>query len=134
MQNTPAWTGNASLTYAAPLGGGRIDITGGMSFKSKTYNFEVPNPYLDQPAYQLFDASIVYHAPGNRWTLGVFGKNLTNRKYVTSGYTYMAADATTGVLLTRPNGTFIPALGQEGILSGFYGNPRQVYVTATVNF
>lgn len=134
IQNTPAWTGNAALSYAAPVGDGRVDATVGMSFKSKTYNFEVPNPYLDQPAYQLLDASLVYHAAGNRWSLGVFGKNLTNKKYVTSGYTYMAADPTTGVLATRANGTLIPVLGQEGILSGFYGNPRQVYVSATLNF
>lgn len=134
IQNTPAWSGSASLTYAAPVGDGRVDVTGGMSFKSKTYNFEVPNPYLDQPAYQLFDASIIYHAPGNNWSLGVFGKNLTDKKYVTSGYTYMAADATTGDLLTRANGTLIPVLGKEGILSGFYGNPRQIMATATFNF
>jgi iron complex outermembrane receptor protein len=37
---------------------------GGMSWKSTTYQFEVPNPYLDQPAYALFDASLVYRAPG----------------------------------------------------------------------
>lgn len=134
IQNTPAWTGNASLSYGAMLGDGRVDVTGGMSFKSKTTNFEVPNPYLDQPAYQLIDASIVYHAPDNRWSVGVFGKNLTNKKYVTSGYTFMAADAKTGVLTTRTDGTLIPALGKEGVLTAFYGNPRQVFVTGTFNF
>jgi len=130
VQNTPAWTGNASLNWAMPVMGGRVDVTGGVSFKSKTTNFEVPNPYLDQPAYQLFDASIVYRSPGNRWSLGVFGKNLTDKKYKTSGYTFMAANATTGVL-TQP---FVSALGKEGVLTAFYGNPRQVFVTGTVNF
>jgi len=134
IQNTPAWTGNAALAYAAALGEGRVDASVGLSFKSKTYNFEVPNPYLDQPAYQLLDASLVYHAPNNRWSLGVFGKNLTNKKYVTSGYTYMAADAKTGALLPRADGTLVPVLGKEGVLTGFYGNPRQVFVTGTFNF
>ncbi len=134
IQNTPAWTGNAALTYALNLGDGRIDVEGGVSFKSKTYNFEIANPYLDQPAYQLFDASLVYHAPDNRWTLGVYGKNLTNKRYKTSGYTFVAADAVTGVLPTNPNGTLIPALGKEGVLTAFYGNPRQIYATATINF
>ncbi len=134
IQNTPAWTGNAALVYAQPLGGGRVEVTGGMSFRSQTYNFEVPNPYLDQPAFQLFDASIVWHAPANRWSLGLFGKNLTDKRYVTSGYIYMAANATTGVLTPRADGTLIPTLGKEGVLTGYYGNPRQIYATATFAF
>ena len=134
VQNTPAWSGSASLDYAMPIAEGRLNLTGGMSFKSKTYQFEISNPYLDQPSYQLFDASLVYHAPDNRWSLGVFGKNLTNERYKTSGYTFMAANATTGALATRPDGTLIPALGKEGVLTAFYGNPRQVFVTASLNF
>lgn len=130
IQNTPAWSGSANLDYAMKLGDGTLNLGAGMSFKSTTYQFEVANPYLDQPAYQLFDASIVYHAPGNRWTLGVYGKNLTDEHYRTSGYTFMAANATTGVLATP----LAAALGREGVLTTFYGNPRQVYVTATLNF
>ena len=130
VQNTPAWTGAASASYAIDLGEGRVDLGAGMSFKSKTYQFEIANPYLDQPAYQLVDASIVYHAPGNRWSLGVFGKNLTDERIKTSGYTFMRADATTGVLVTP----LVSALGKEGVLSAFYANPRQVFVTASVSF
>ena len=130
FQNTPAWGGAASATYGVDLGQGKVDFTAGMSFKSKTYQFEIANPYLDQPAYQLFDASIVYHAPGNRWSLGVFGKNLTDERIKTSGYTFMRADPTTGVLVTP----LASALGKEGILSAYYANPRQVYVTASINF
>jgi iron complex outermembrane receptor protein len=134
VQNTPAWTGNTSLTYSAKLGDGRLDATGGMSFKSKTYNFEIANPYLDQPAYQLFDASLIYHAPGDRWTIGLFGKNLTDKKYRTSGYAYVNFDPTTGTILPRADGTLVPTLGKEGVLTTFYGNPRQIYATATLKF
>ena len=130
VQNTPAWNGAASATYGVDLGQGKVDFTAGMSFKSKTYQFEIANPYLDQPAYQLFDASIVYHAPGNRWSLGVFGKNLTDERIKTSGYTFMRADPTTGVLVTP----LASALGKEGVLSAYYANPRQVFVTASINF
>ncbi|MDL2352089.1 MAG: TonB-dependent receptor [Pseudomonadota bacterium] len=130
IQNTPAWSGSASLDYAMPLADGTLNFGAGMSFKSKTYQFEIANPYLDQPAYQLFDASIVYHAPGNRWSLGVFGKNLTDERIKTSGYTFMRADPTTGVLVTP----LASALGKEGVLSAYYANPRQVFVTASINF
>jgi len=134
VQNTPAWTGNAQASYTAELGEGALTATAGVSFKSKTYQFEVPNPYLDQEAYQLVDASLVYAAPSKRWTLGLYGKNLFDVQYKTSGYTFMAANATTGALTTTPGGALIPALGREGTLTAFYGNPRQVFVTATVNF
>ena len=134
VQNTPAWTGNVNARYDVALGEGEVGVGAGVSWKSKTYQFEIPNPYLDQPSYALVDASLVYTAPGKRWTLGVFGKNLTNKKYKTSGYTFMAANPTTGALLTAANGNLISSLGREGTLTTFYGNPRQVFVTATVSF
>jgi iron complex outermembrane receptor protein len=130
VQNTPAWSGRASLDYAMNLGEGTLTVGGGMSFKSKTFQFEIANPYLDQPAYQLYDASLVYRAPGGRWTLGLYGKNLTDKRYRTSGYTFMAANALTGDLVTP----LVPALGKEGVLTTFHGNPRQVYATASINF
>ncbi len=130
VQNTPAWTGAVSASYAVDVGEGRVDLGAGMSFKSKTFQFEIANPFLDQPAYQLVDASIVYHAPGKRWSLGVFGKNLTDERIKTSGYTFMRANATTGVLVTP----LASALGKEGVLNAFYANPRQIFVTASVSF
>jgi iron complex outermembrane receptor protein len=134
VQNTPAWTGNASATYALPVPSGSLDLTGGVSWKSTTYQFEVPNPYLDQPAYALLDASLVYRAPGGRWTLGIYGKNLADKRYKTSGYTYVAGNAVTGALTTNAAGNLIPTLGKEGVLTTYWGNPRQVFATATINF
>ncbi len=134
VQNTPAWTGNAQASYTAPLADGTLTTSVGMSWKSTTYQFEIPNPYLDQPAYQLVDASLVYAAPDKRWTIGLFGKNLMDKQYKTSGYTFMGANPTTGALLTNPAGQLIPALGKEGTLTAFYGNPRQIFVTGTISF
>lgn len=130
VQNTPAWTGSASAAYSVPVGEGRVDLGAGISWKSKTFQFEVANPFLDQPAYALVDASLVYHAPGNMWSLGVFAKNLTDKRYRTSGYTFLAANATTGVL----NSPITAALGREGVLTTYYGNPRQIYATASLKF
>ena len=33
---------------------------------------------------ELVDASLVYAAPDKRWTLGVYGKNLTDKRYLVS--------------------------------------------------
>ena len=48
--------------------------------------------------------------------------------------TFMSADPTTGVLLRNAQGNLIPALGKEGVLTVFYGNPRQVFVSVGLNF
>ena len=134
VQNTPKWTANQSLTYSTPLGSGSLDLSEALSYRSKTNQFEVPNPFLDQKSYALLDASIVYHGEGDHWSLGVYGKNLTDKQYKTSGYNFMAGNAITGVPITTANGSLIPALGKEGVLTAFYGNPRQVFVTGTVKF
>ena len=130
VQNTPEWTMSGSLGYSAPVGDGRVALNTGLSYRSKTYQFEIPNPYLDQKGYALWDASIVYTAPSDRWTLGVYGKNLANKRYKTSGYTFLAADPVTGAL-TQP---LTSALGTEGTLTAYYGNPRQVFATLGVKF
>jgi iron complex outermembrane receptor protein len=134
VQNTPKWTGSATLAYNTPVGEGDVNFSTTYSYRGKTYQFEIPNPYLDQKGYGLLDASLVYTAPGGRWSLGVHGKNLFDKRYKTSGYTFLAANPVTGELLTRPNGQFVPTLGTEGTLTTFYGNPRQVFATATLEF
>ena len=144
VQNTPKWTASGTVNYTTPLGAGDLNFNTTLSYRSKTVQFEIPNPYIDQKGFSLWDASLVYTAPGDRWTIGIHGKNLLDKHYKTSGYTFMATDPTTGELLTRavdtpvttcgtprviPAGSLIPALGCEGVLSAFYGNPRQVFLT-----
>ena len=63
-------------------------------------------------------------------------KNLANKKYIVSGYNFLTQDPYTGALVTGANGKYIPAggLGTTGVLTGFYGNPRQVWLSLGVNF
>ena len=134
VQNTPKWTSSATLAYNAPVGEGDVSFNTTLSYRSKTYQFEIPNPYIDQKGYTLLDASLVYTAPGGRWSLGVHGKNILDKEYKTSGYTFIGADPVTGAILRNPAGGLIPTLGREGTLTAFYGNPRQVFVTGTLEF
>ncbi len=134
VQNTPKWTASGTLGYTTPVGDGSLYAGSTLSWRSKTYQFEIPNPYIDQKGYALWDASIVYTAPDDRWTLGLHGKNLLDKEYKTSGYTFVAANATTGAIINNAAGFPTPSLGREGTLTAFYGNPRQVFVTGTVKF
>jgi len=134
VQNTPKWTASGTLAYSTPIGDGDLSFGTTLSYRSKTYQFEIPNPYIDQKGFALWDASLVYTAPDDRWSLGVFGKNLTNKEYKTSGYTFVNVNPVTGAIIPGANGLPTSALGREGTLTAFYGNPRQVFVTGTVKF
>ena len=134
VQNTPEFTGSATASYAMPVGAGDLYLGATVSYRSKTYQFEIPNPYIDQDGYALVDASVVYTAPGDRFSIGIYGKNLFDKEYKTSGYTFVAADPRTGAIPLGANGFPIPTLGPEGTLTAFYGNPRQVFATATFKY
>lgn len=134
VQNTPSWTASATLAYMTPVGAGRLNLGATVSYRSSTTQFEIPNPYIDQSGYALVDASLVYTAPDDRWSIGLYGKNLLDKEYKTSGYSFIAGNATTGVPILGGTGLPVASLGREGTLTAFYGNPRQVFVTAGVKF
>ena len=134
VQNTPKVTATGTIAYSTALGSGDLGLSSTLSYRSKTFQFEIPNPFLDQDGYALVDASIIYTAEGGRWSLGLHGKNLTDKEYKTSGYTFVAADPVTGALTRNAAGNLVPSLGREGTLTAFFGNPRQIFVTGTVKF
>ncbi|MBY6014206.1 TonB-dependent receptor [Qipengyuania gaetbuli] len=134
VQNTPEFTGNLTASYDTDLGGGDLNLGASVSYRSKTTQFEIPNPYIDQDGYALVDASIKWTAPGGNWSLGLYGKNLLDKEYKTSGYTFVAVNPTTGAIVNGANGFPVPTLGPEGTLTAFYGNPRQVFATLTFEY
>ncbi|NNC52585.1 MAG: TonB-dependent receptor [Erythrobacter sp.] len=134
VQNTPEFTGSITASYETMLGEGDLYLGATFSYRSKTSQFEIPNPFIDQDGYGLLDASAVYTAPSGNWSLGIYGKNLLDKEYKTSGYSFVLTDPVTGEIVNGANGFPIPTLGPEGTLTAFYGNPRQVFATATFNY
>jgi iron complex outermembrane receptor protein len=119
-----------------------LNVNSTLSYRSKSQQFEFPVPGLDQQGFALWDANIVWRAPGNRFTVGLHGKNLANKKYVVSGYNFLSQNlqgefvgnltAPLNVLPGQPG--FDPTLGREGVLTAFYGNPRQVFLSFGARF
>jgi iron complex outermembrane receptor protein len=148
IQNTPKWTLSGTLDFSTPVYGGELSASTTLSYRSKTFQFETPSPYLDQPGYALLDAHLTWTSPDDRWTIGVHGKNLTDKQYITSGYQFLNANPVTGqpVLSAVPRtatGAPIPgfgvpgnaaSLGTEGVVTTFYGNPRQVFLSVGLKF
>jgi iron complex outermembrane receptor protein len=130
IQNTPKWTSSGTLAYATPLSGGNLNLSTTLSYRSKSQQFELRTPGLDQKGYSLWDASIVYNLPDDNWTIGLHGKNLANKKYITAGYNFLRQNAVTGdYILANGQPGLSSTLGVEGVLTAYYGNPRQILLT-----
>jgi iron complex outermembrane receptor protein len=134
FQNTPDLTASGTLAYHVPVGAaGAIDASTTLSYRSDSQQFELRTPLLDQPAYALLDANLVYTIDA-RFSIGVHGKNLTNKRYVVSGYNFLLQNPDTGDYLRTAAGALRPSLGSDGVLTAYYGNPRQVFATLTAKF
>ena len=135
IQNTPKWTASGTLNYGTAVAGGMLNFITTLSYRSASQQFELRTPMLDQGAFALWDANLVWHSDNDRWSIGLHGRNLTNKRYIVSGYNFLSQNPDTGNFNRNAvTGNYIPTLGNEGVLTAFYGNPRQVYLTVGLNF
>ena len=118
FQNTPKNSANLRANYDFPLalGGnaGRVSLIGSASYKDDTSQFEFASA-LDQKAYSIYDASIIWTSANSKLRYSIHGKNLNDVHYKTGGYIF-------------------PTLGAEGTLTAFYGAPRTVSASIEYRF
>ena len=135
IQNTPEWTASGTLGYFVPVGAGSVNFSATASYRSSSQQFELAVPLLDQPAFTLFDANVVW-ALNDNLSIGLHGRNLTDERYIAAGYNFLLQNPDTGAFIPRANppSPYTPTLGQEGTLTAYYGNPRQVFVSATIKY
>jgi iron complex outermembrane receptor protein len=115
LQNAPEWTGYLGFTWIGDVAGGALAVTPSVSYRGDYSQFEFPNPILDQKAYSLVDLSIVWTDPTDRFTLGLYGKNLTDEAYRVGGYNF-------------PGALF------DNSVIGYYGPPQTVTASLQVKF
>jgi iron complex outermembrane receptor protein len=126
FQNTPPITAYNRLSYTRPMslfGEGAMNLFASASYRAHSSQFNFVTP-LDQDAYVLVDAGLSWTSDSGRWRLSVNGTNLTDKRYVVAGYDFV---------------TSLPAfgntpLGASGVLTTFFGNPRQVFGTVEIAF
>jgi len=126
FQNTPDWTAHVDLTYEFPVTlfeqPGTMSLIGGWSYRGDTNQFEVPSPFLDQDAYSLIDASLIWKHMNGRYEVGLHANNITDQQYRTSGHQFVTPDGSASTL------------GLEGVANAFFGPPRTYSLTARVTF
>ena len=117
FQNTPKWTGSFRLVYDVPgtVLGGTMSVNGGVSYRSRTYQFNAPIPALDQKAYALLDANVAWTSESGRWSAILSGLNITDERYKVAGYNF-------------------PGLTFGNTLAAFYGDPQVVRLSVQYKY
>ncbi len=113
--NAPERSGAVNVEYNTPVGDGNLGFRVGYSYQSRvvatTEVTSVADP-ITQGGYGLLNAGVIWRT-GQNWMFSLQGTNLTDREYRTTGYNINSA---------------------LGVLTGFYGAPRQYTLTARYSF
>lgn len=121
----PEFAGRLGAAYEFPIFGTlRASLSGDVSYTSE-YNFtDTLRPDAVQEAYTKVDATARLLGPGDKWTLSLIGRNLTEEYVVTSA---------NDIPFTGGTGTGT-AVGVTADMSAFVENPREVYLELALKF
>jgi iron complex outermembrane recepter protein len=81
MQRAPSFTGNLGANYGLDLAGGRLTLSGNLYYTSSLY-FD-PSQQFKQKAYEVLSLRAQWRDPSERYTVAVYGDNLTDNRYQT---------------------------------------------------
>lgn len=110
--NAPEFSSSISGVYTHALaGGGSLIARMTYSWQDEVYPTTDLSEQIRQPGYGLLSAGLIWQTPG-AWRFALEGSNLADKEYRTTGYN----------------------IGALGVLTGFYGAPRQINATATYSF
>jgi len=110
--NAPKFSGGLTLEHSILLGnGGSLSGRINYSYQTMVYPETTLSPRIAQPAYGLWNAGVIWQID-QPWSLSLQGTNLANKSYRTTGYDIAAL----------------------GIVTGYYGNPRMVTLSARYTF
>jgi len=110
--NAPDFSGALNVEYRTDLAsGGNLSARVSYAYQSEVWPTTDLSPVIKQDGYGLLNAGVIWRL-NDAWSFSLQGTNLADKEYRTTGYN-------------------IPAYG---VLTGFYGPPRQVSLTARWDF
>ena len=93
LPNAPKFIVNAGWKYSHMLpAGGRITVGADTNFRTGAYPQFNPAKGSWQPKYALVNARIAFEPDGQPWSVTLWGKNLTDKRYNVFGQTAGTAD------------------------------------------
>lgn len=85
LPNTPEFTANASAEYELVRSWGSLGFRVDYAYTDDLYNDAQNSPFLFQEACDIWNGSIRYSSPKERWEIVLFGTNLGDERYISSG-------------------------------------------------
>ena len=108
FQNAPRWTSNLSANYDFAVGSDlRAFVRGEAQYRSSVYFSFARDPLTRQGGYTLFNATVGLRTADDRFSVSVYGKNLSNQDYaltiarsalVAGSYQYQGLQRSYGVV------------------------------------
>lgn len=123
----PHFAGRLGTTLSVPITSSGISarFSGDASFTSK-YNYsDALRPDAIQSGYTKFDASASIHGPGDRWSVSLIGRNLTNK---------LVIGAANDLPFTGGTGGGTTGPGVLADMSAFIDNPREIFLEFSLKF
>ena len=115
--NAPEFAGALNVEYRTTLAnGGNLSARVGYAYQSEVWPTTDLSPDIRQSGYGLVNAGVNWRL-NDAWSFALQGTNLADKAYRTTGYN-IGGYAPTGY----------------GVLTGFYGPPRQYTLTARYDF
>jgi iron complex outermembrane recepter protein len=125
----PKWSGRIGLDAYGDIGSSGLSwgFNTNLSFTSKVFGGLVndANPQTVIDGYALLGARATLNGPGDRWSVSVFGNNLTNKQYETGNF-YQFLESS----LPVRNGVFAGSTAVRRM----HADPRTLGASATFRF
>ena len=103
LVNAPDWSTSVGLQYEHNFSNGGTLLTRlDWRFRTEVNKDALNFPSLTQDDLHLLDAVITYTAPGGNWDISAFGKNMTDERYIVSGFSNALTQGTSSVNIGRP--------------------------------
>ena len=110
--NAPEFSGALNAEWRTALdNGGNLSARVTYAYQSEVWPTTDLSPAIKQDGYGLVNAGVIWNV-NDAWTLSLQGTNLADEEYRTTGYNIAA----------------------YGVLTGFYGPPRQYSLMARYDF
>ena len=126
---SPKWSGRVGLDWTGDLGesGMTWNVNSNLSFTSDYRNSAVTdnNPQTMQDGFAMLGARVTVNGVDDRWSVSLFGNNLTNKQYAVGSFNQVLGGA-----FGLNNGIFT---GSTAIRKN-HADPRTYGVSATVRF
>lgn len=104
LVNAPEWSSSLAVQYTHGMGtGGSLITRVNWAFVDDVEKDALNFPALRQDAYSLIDLFVTYVSSDGNWELSAFGKNVTDERYIVSGFANGLTQGRAAANLGRPD-------------------------------